>query len=199
MLSWSFEFENKDYFEGFRTLSTNGIDKPVLNVFRMAGLMAGDRVETSSTGQIPLEDILHSGVRLAPDVDAFATRTARQAAVMLWNYQDDDVPAGPAEVQITIAGIPDGVKKVLLQHYRIDDTHSNAYTVWKAMGSPQSPTAEQYAQLQRAGQLELLQSPEWLDVTGGKVTIAMELPRQATSLLRLSFSPALNASSQREH
>ena len=39
MLSWSFEFENKDYFEGFRSLSTNGIDKPVLNFFRMAALM----------------------------------------------------------------------------------------------------------------------------------------------------------------
>ncbi|MGC1968064.1 MAG: hypothetical protein WA673_16495, partial [Candidatus Acidiferrales bacterium] len=31
MLSWSFEFENKGYFEGFRTLATNGIDKPILN------------------------------------------------------------------------------------------------------------------------------------------------------------------------
>jgi len=34
MLSWSFEFEDKDYFEGFRSLATNGIDKPVPNVFR---------------------------------------------------------------------------------------------------------------------------------------------------------------------
>jgi xylan 1,4-beta-xylosidase len=40
MLSWSFEFEGKDYFEGFRTLATNGVDKPVLNVFRMAALMS---------------------------------------------------------------------------------------------------------------------------------------------------------------
>ncbi len=46
MLSWSFEFEDKDYFEGFRSLATNGIDKPVLNVFRMFGLMSGDRVQS---------------------------------------------------------------------------------------------------------------------------------------------------------
>ena len=62
MLSWSFEFEGKDYFEGFRTLATNGVDKPVLNVFRMAGLMSGERVKTSSTGQVPLDDILNIGV-----------------------------------------------------------------------------------------------------------------------------------------
>ena len=93
---------------------------------------------------------------------------------MLWNYHDDDVPAAGAPVQVTIAGIPAGVKKVLLQHYRIDDTHSNSYTVWKEMGSPQTPTPEQYAQLKDAGQLELLSSPEWLDVSDGKVTIATD-------------------------
>ena len=187
MLSWSFEFENKDFFEGFRTLATNGVDKPVLNVFRMAGLMSGVRVATSSTGQIPLDDMMKNGVRRAPDIDAFATKAAHEAAVMLWNYHDDDLPAPDADVQMTISGIPAGVKMVLLEHYRIDDTHSNSYTVWKAMGSPQSPTPEQYAQMKAAGQLELLTSPEWLDVSGGKVTIDTSMPRQAISLLHLNW------------
>ena len=96
MLSWSFEFEDKEYFEGFRTLATNGVDKPVINVFRMAGLMSGQRVSTSSTGQIPLDDILRTGVRQSPDIDAFATKAEHEAAVMLWNYHDDDVPAAGA-------------------------------------------------------------------------------------------------------
>lgn len=187
MLSWSFEFENKDYFEGFRTLATNGVDKPILNLFRMAGMMSGERVATSSTGQIPLQEIVSQGVRQAPDVDAFATRATHEAAVMLWNYHDDDAPAPDAQVEITITGIPAGVKKVLLEHYRIDETHSNAYTVWKAMESPQSPTPEQYAQLKAAGQLQLLTSPEWLDVSAGKVTISTTLPRQATSLIHLKW------------
>jgi xylan 1,4-beta-xylosidase len=187
MVSWSFEFEDKEYFEGFRTLATNGVDKPVLNVFRMAGLMSGERVSTSSTGQIALDEILSTGVRQAPDVDAFATKAEHEAAVMLWNYHDDDLPANGAPAHVTIAGIPAGVKKVLLQHYRIDDTHSNSYTVWKEMGSPQTPTAEQYARLKAAGQLELLTSPEWLDVSDGKVTVDTVLPRQATSLLRLKW------------
>jgi xylan 1,4-beta-xylosidase len=187
MLSWSFEFEGKDYFEGFRTLATNGIDKPVLNVFRMAGLMAGRRVTASSTGAEPLDEILNSGVRSSPDVDALATTAERQAAVMVWNYHDDDVPAPDADVRVTVAGIPAGVKRVLLQHYRIDGAHSNSYAVWKAMGSPQEPSAEQYARLKAAGQLELLSSPQWLDVKDGKVRIDTKLPREATSLLRLTW------------
>jgi len=187
MLSWSFEFEGKDYFEGFRSLATNGVDKPVLNVFRMAGLMSGVRVTTSSTGQVSLDDILSKGVTQAPDVDAIATRSDHEAAVMLWNYHDDNLPAAGAEVQLTIAGIPLGVKKVLLEHYRIDDTHSNSYSAWKAMGSPQTPTREQYARLKEAGQLELLSSPQWLDVSDGKVIVGTYLPRQATSLMRLKW------------
>jgi xylan 1,4-beta-xylosidase len=187
MLSWSFEFEDKDYFEGFRTLATNGVDKPVINVFRMAGLMSGQRVSTSSTGQVPLDDILNAGVRTSPDIDAFATKADHEAAVMLWNYHDDDVAAAGAPIRVTIAGIPPGVSRVLFQHYRIDDTHSNSYTVWKKMGSPQSPTAEQYAQLKDAGQLQLMTSPEWLNVNDGAVTIVTELPRQATSLMHLKW------------
>ena len=78
-------------------------------------------------------------------------------------------------------------KKITLHHYRIDETHSNSYSVWKGMGSPQTPTAEQYAQLKAAGQLELLSSPKWVDVSDGKVTIDTTLPRQATSLMRLKW------------
>jgi xylan 1,4-beta-xylosidase len=106
---------------------------------------------------------------------------------MLWNYHDDDLPAAATNVEVSIAGIPAGVKKVLLEHYRIDETHSNAYTVWKQLGSPQSPNAEQYAQLRQAGQLELLNSPEWLNVNEGTVTISTTLPRQALSLMRLTW------------
>ena len=187
MLSWSFEFENKNYFEGFRTLASNGIDKPILNLFRMAGLMSGERVGTTSTGAVPLADLVASSLRQAPDLDAFATKADREAAVMVWNYHDDDVPAPEAAVRITVAGIPAGVKRVLLEHYRIDDTHSNSYTAWKSMGSPQSPTPEQYAQLKQAGQLQLLASPAWLDVDQGTVTIETSLRRQAVSLLRLKW------------
>ena len=42
-LTWAFEFEGQPYFDGFRTLATNGVDKPVLNVFRMFSQMQGKR------------------------------------------------------------------------------------------------------------------------------------------------------------
>ncbi|HEY3624725.1 MAG TPA: beta-xylosidase [Terracidiphilus sp.] len=187
MLSWSFEFEDKDYFDGFRSLATNGIGKPVLNVFRMFGMMSGDRVKTSSSCAVPLNTLVETGVRQAPDVDALATLGTREAAVLVWNYHDVNQPAPAAPTSLTIRGIPAGVDRVLLEHYRIDDTHSNAYTAWQKIGSPQHPTTQQYAALRSAGQLQLLTSPEWLDVANGEVTIKTEMPRQGISLLRLKW------------
>ena len=63
-LTWAFEFEDQPYFAGFRDLATNGIDKPVLNVFRMLGRMLGDRVTVESSGGLPLDLVRDTGVRV---------------------------------------------------------------------------------------------------------------------------------------
>lgn len=187
MLTWAFEFEEQPYFDGLRTLATNGIDKPVLNVFRMAGMLGRDRVAVDSSGAAGLDKILNSGVEDAPDVDALATRADREISALVWNYHDDNVPAHAADVQLVVAGIPAGMGRVLVRHYRIDQSHSNAYTAWQQMGAPQRPTTEQYAALESAGQLQLLESPRWIGVRDGKVELHFELPRQAVSLVQVDW------------
>ncbi len=52
---------------------------------------------------------------------------------------------------------------------------------------PEAVTAEQEAKLRAAGQLEMMGSPEWMDVSSSEVKITMELPRQATSLLKITW------------
>jgi xylan 1,4-beta-xylosidase len=185
MLTWAFEFEDQPYFDGFRTLATNGIDKPVLNFFRMAGMMRGDRVRTESTSAVSVKTMIADGVRGNADVDALAVRSDREVSVLAWNYHDDDVAAPVATLRITITGLPTG--RILLRHYRIDETHSNAWTVWKKMGSPQHPSAEEYAALETAGQLQEIDSPRWIVVKASEATIDISTPRQAVSLLNLLF------------
>jgi len=187
MLTWSFEFEDRQFFEGFRTLATNGVDKPILNLFRMTGLMAGERVATTSSAARPLAEMMAPTIAPNTDIDAMATRSDHAAAVLLWNDPTDDLPAPSVPVQVTIHGIPAGVTRVLLQHDRVDATHSNAFTLWQTMGSPQQPTPEQLARLQAAGQLQSLTSPVWVDVKDGKVALSVDMPSQAVSLLHLSW------------
>jgi xylan 1,4-beta-xylosidase len=184
-VTWAFEFEGQPYFDGFRDLATNGIDKPVLNVFRMFGMMSGERVEARSTGAAELESMLQTGVKDKADINALASRSERAAAVLVWNYHDDDLPAAPAQVDLAIHRLPPG--RLLLHHYRIDSEHSNSYEAWKKMGSPQAPTGEQYRQLERAGQLQLMEAPQWIRVGNGPLELRFQLPRQGVSLLRLSW------------
>jgi xylan 1,4-beta-xylosidase len=187
MLTWAFEFEGQPYFDGFRTLATNGVDKPVLNVFRMAGLLDHDLIAVDSTGSHAVEQIIREGVRQSPDIDALATRGDRRVAVMAWNYHDDDLAAPAAPVRMTVAGLPANVSRIQLHHYRIDETHSNAYTLWKQMGSPQTPTDEQYAKLTAAGELQLMDSPRWVDIKSGKLELSFDLPRQGLSLFEVTW------------
>jgi len=187
MLSWSFEFEDKDYFEGFRSLSTNGINKPILNLFRMLGLMSGTRVAATSSASVSLDTLVTTGVRDKTDVDGMATIDDRKATVLMWNYHDADQPDSATPTSVELRDFPKGVKRILVQHYRIDDTHSNAYTAWKAMGSPQQPTTEQYAQLQSIAGLQLLTSPAWVDIVDGKLNLQTELPRQSISLVKITW------------
>ena len=56
----------------------------------MAGLMQGDRVKVESSGAIPGEVIVNSGVHENPDVDALAVTTDHRVTVLVWNYRDDE-------------------------------------------------------------------------------------------------------------
>ena len=182
-LTWAFEFEDQPYFAGFRSLATNGIDKPVLNVFRMFSRMAGQRIEVASDAAVPLDAILREGVRAQPDVSALASLDPNRLCVMVWHYHDDDVPGPVAAVEMGLTGLAKAEGQVRLEHYRIDVDHSNAYTAWLRMGSPQRPTPEQVTQLEKAGQLQRMGDPQTLRIENGTVVVRFSLPRQAVSLL----------------
>jgi xylan 1,4-beta-xylosidase len=185
-VNWSFEFEDQPWYAGFRDLATNGINKPVLNVFRMFGMMSGDRVAVSGDQAYDAARIMAEGVRgKLTDINALATRDKHGIAVMVWNYHDDDVADAGSPVELHVAGIP--AKQVQLHHYRVDNDTSNSYSAWKRMGAPASPTAAQIAELQQASELAQLGTATTRKTPDGHAVIKMQLPRQAVSLITLSY------------
>lgn len=184
-LTWAFEFENQPYFAGFRDLATNGIDKPALNVFRMLGMMEGDRIRVESSRALPLDEFVAKGVKAVPDIDAMASRSANRISVLVWNYHDDDVSAPEAQVDLEVKGVT--ARRVLVRQYRVDVEHSNAYSAWKAMGSPQSPTPGQSKQLETAGQLGTMGPPQWMEAKDGEFDLTFALPRKGVSLIQMSW------------
>ncbi|GAA4319494.1 beta-xylosidase [Mucilaginibacter gynuensis] len=185
-VSWSFEFEDQPWFFGFRDLATNGVDKPVLNVFRMLGMMTGDRIKAESKRMYSVNQIIDSGVRAVnTDIGALASKDKNSAGIMVWNYHDDDIQTDGEPIEITVKGLPQKTIKII--QYRIDQTHSNSYEVWKKMGSPKEPTAAQITELEKAGQLQTIGEVENRKATNGNLAIKITLPRQGISLLKLSW------------
>ena len=183
-VSWSFEFENQPWFAGFRDLATNGVDKPVLNVFRMFGLMKGKRVAVNGNRMVDLKTFVDSSVRGQTDIGGLAAKDKRSVSILVWNYHDEDKQEPAEEIMINIKGLPATI--VTMTEYRVDNEHSNSYEAWKKMGSPQNPSAEQVAVLEKAGQLQMMNAPEKMN-TKDKMTIAIHLPRQGVSLLKLDW------------
>jgi xylan 1,4-beta-xylosidase len=184
-VSWSFEFEDQPWFYGFRDLATNGVDKPVLNVFRMFGMMSGDRVNATSNRMYPLQTVVDSSIRgEQTEIGALAAKGASSAAVMVWNYHDEDKKGAAEPVHLTFKGVP--AKKVTEKTYLIDSDHSNSYEVWKKMGAPQHPTKEQIETLEKAGKLECVHTLH-KTTNSGELKLVLRLQRQAVALVTLNW------------
>lgn len=185
-VTWAFEFEDQPWFYGFRDLATNGVDKPVLNVFRMLGMMKGTQVAAESNRRYALQEVLDSSIRRPlTDVGALASKDHQSAAVMIWNYHDADKKDGTAPVRLLVNRLP--APKIKLTHYRIDDTSSNAYERWKRMGSPQQPSTAQVKALEQSGRLQVIGTQHLNVSAGSSIETGFALPQQGVSLILLSW------------
>jgi len=181
-VSWSFEFENQPWFAGFRDLATNSVNKPVLNVFKMLGMMSGNRVETTSNQMYPLQTVLDSSIRKPPsDIGVLAAKSQNTATVMIWNYHDEDKKGNIDKVSISLKGLDR--KSVTVTRYLIDDKNSNSYEAWKKMGSPQSPTSSQIFELKKSSELKSVGNPIKFNPDQGP--FQFELSRQGVTLLSI--------------
>ena len=182
-LTWAFTFADQPPFAGFRQLASGGLDLPVLNVFRMFAKMSGQQIAVTSSAGLNADIIRKFNVRGAPDVAAYASRDQNKIAVLVWHYHDDDLPGADAAVSLQLSGVP--FAKAKLAHYRIDAEHGNSFAAWQKMGSPFPISEKQFAELEKAGQLAELNSPEQVQVKSGVAEVKFNLPRQGVSLLVL--------------
>ena len=180
IVSWSFEFEDQPWFYGYRDLATNGIDKPVLNVFRMYGMMKGKKIAVTDNTMQSLDTVLSSGVKGDRDIGALATTDGLETAVMLWNYHDDDLLGKDASVDLVVRGLKS--KTVRFVRYVIDKQHANSYEAWLKMGSPQKPSDAQIRSLEKASALLPVDQSE-KKVVNGELKLSVPMAGQAVSLI----------------
>jgi xylan 1,4-beta-xylosidase len=183
-ITWSFEFEHAAWFSGQRQLTTQGLDLPARQAFRMLDRLRGERIAAHSDRQLSIEEIIAKGVRDQADIGSFASRDGDKVVVLLWHYHDDDVAGPEAEITLSVGAV-DGKPMKACRQQRIDDQHGNPLKAWLAMGSPKAPSDEQIKLLQAATATEA-DAPQ-LKAEAGVVSASLTLPRQ--SVVLLEFTP----------
>ncbi|MEZ4682830.1 MAG: hypothetical protein R2932_52345 [Caldilineaceae bacterium] len=181
-------FVGERCFEGTRTFSTQGIDKAILNLFRMYAQMGTQEITFTSSGtKDPMTYADHNGFGETPDISGFATLAGnKEVAVLIYNHHDDWEMADAQPIALTVDNLPFDSTTLRVTHHRIDQDHSNAYSEWVRQGKPMYPAPGQYAAIKARDGLELLAAPQQVTSTDGKVSLTFDLPVHGISLVRIS-------------
>jgi len=187
LLTWAFTFPGTPYFAGYRVLTTNGVDLPVLGAFAMLGRLAGNRVPLMSDGALPVESVLGDALKSQDEVDGMAAWDGQALRVLVWKYADDLVPTPTTQVHLSVK-VPAALgAQVRLAHFRVDESHGDAYTTWVKQGSPAQPSSRQKEALVRTMQPALMEPRRELTVDqAGMVTLDISMPRFGASLVVLT-------------
>ncbi|MEN9935296.1 MAG: hypothetical protein RLZZ387_1875 [Chloroflexota bacterium] len=187
LLTWAFMFVGERCFEGTRSFSTQGIDKAILNLFRMYAHMGAEQIAFASSGtKDPLAYADTWGSAEESDVSGFAALSESGLDILIYNHHDSWDLRGEAVVELTVTGLPSGDGELVLHHYRIDAEHSNAYAEWLRQGKPIYPAPEQRAAIKAREGLELLEEPSTVTPQDGALHLSFTLPVHGISLLRLA-------------
>jgi xylan 1,4-beta-xylosidase len=174
-----YEKQRQRDFEGKRTVQTvHGFDKPILNGYRLLARLGDEWVACR---------VEPSGEHLS----AIAARDGqRQLAVVVTHFQNDrphnSGPSQPVKIELDTPW-PDGTRAEL-RHWRIDEEHSNAYTIFRQLGRPAPPTPQQSEQIKKRMGLEQLEKPRAMTIRG-KLEVQFDLPCNAVSLVELIKQP----------
>ncbi len=166
-----YEADRPRNFNGYRTFTTNdGIRKPIFNSYELMGKL-GDRLLTYQV--VGVENI-------------FVIPTQREdgsLSIILTHFDESDVYNKGDSVSVKLRIKKDWPSENLqMQHWRIDKTHSNAFTAFQQMGSPDylNPIAED--QLESAMKLDKLQ-PDVTQEAASEMELELTLPVNSVSLL----------------
>jgi xylan 1,4-beta-xylosidase len=149
----------KPFYGGFGLFAEGGIPKPVFNAFKLLHQLGDQRIDVQSDSML-------------------VTRRADGSfAIALWNLSLPDDPGRTRNVTIHLQNLK-GNRRALISE--VDADHGSPLPAYHAMGDPVSPTAQQYAELQKAAQLP---APRAEKIKDG--TITLTLPPKSLFLIEV--------------
>ena len=190
-LAWAFMFPGERMFEGTRTFSTQGVNKPVFNLFRLYGMLGDEKLAFLSDGARGIKEaygsqpvpkgIRYTGEGEETDVSGFAVRGADgETQILVYSHNNDRDKAEMTGVTLKVEGL--SADSVQVTEYRIDPDHSNARKAWIEAGKPLFPDGAEYEKIKAADELSCMMKDQNCSVENGTLTIQETVPAHSVSL-----------------
>jgi xylan 1,4-beta-xylosidase len=183
-LAWAFMFEGERCFEGTRSFSTQGIDKSIMNLFKLYAKLGTQMVELRSSGAKNPETYQDNwGTGEGAEINGWATLSGEKSlSALIYCHEDTWEEDSLYPVEFTAENLPfKGPYKIT--HYRIDKDHSNAYAEWLRQGKPNYPQGVQYEAIKARSGLELIEPVKMIVPHNGKVKLEFTLPVKSVSFV----------------
>uniref|UniRef100_A0A8C5AX81 Alpha-L-iduronidase n=1 Tax=Gadus morhua TaxID=8049 RepID=A0A8C5AX81_GADMO len=162
------------------------VRKPVLTVMGLLALLDVEvQAEVVDSGRAlngSMLGVLASSQR--PRVPG--TSDSWQAAVLIYNSNDSSSSASTQRATLTLKGLA-AQKDLVYVTYSLDNNVTNPQQLWRAMGSPDFPSAQQFQQL-RAAEDPHVEGP-WPVPAGDTLTLDLKLSLPSVLLVHVCAKP----------
>ncbi len=170
LICLSGQHDLKKNFDGYRGFFTRDhYRKPIYNGYLLASKLGGEQLKVEFSHR-------HEAA------GAVATRNGEDYAVMVY-YTDEtlDSKLPDQKIRFQLRGLAGNYR---VRHYRIDHQHSNSYTAFLELGSPDPATQAQQEQIRQSGRLSLLYPEEKICLSEG-YSEEFVMPPHSVSLIEL--------------
>jgi len=147
------------FYGGFGLVAEGGVPKPAFNAFLLLHMLGMERLLVDSDSVLVTRDAQH------------------KLKIAVWNYSTPETKGISKQMTLQFSGLHGG-HTILI--YRLDAQHGNALATYGEMGTPASPTQQQYEHLRDAAKLS---PPEKLKLKHNQITLT--LPPKALDLIEV--------------
>lgn len=150
------------------------VKRPAFNAFDMLSYLDGDRLRISGADY---GDLIHGIASIDDEGDI---------VIIIYHLDERDktnAKRNSYDIVIELTNLSSSRYRVL--EYKIDEEHGNGYRAWQNSGSPVEITEDDLMNLKRASGLRAASINEAVDVTGGTLSLTVNMNNNSVLMLRL--------------
>ena len=185
-------FESAPFHDGFGTLTTRGIPKPVFRAFELL-----QNYSSNTTFKTIGVKNTTNGINNTIEMYTFRNKDVDQNRYSIfianWNYLNgtaggNNFSINPIDLMIEIENNIDKNNEILkLKMYRIDVNHTNPFEVWLDMGSPKYPSQQELIKLEKASTLNVIKL-NYTKIDTNTVQFNLSMPCFGSVVIDLIYS-----------